>query len=109
MALEKKWVTRNPWFCIFTTVVGIHVIDSLMMYIKLCESNKEMTTMSFIDNLSFQLLGKHTSTTNKVSMPSEVIYLSPPGSPVLKIAQDLHDHKVELLPMSYTCRANGTT
>ena len=30
--LEKKWVTKSGWFRVFTTLVGIQVVDSVRLY-----------------------------------------------------------------------------
>ena len=31
LALEKKWVTTNPFFCLITTIIGIAVTDTWLI------------------------------------------------------------------------------
>ena len=54
LALETAWVTCNQWFRVFSTVVGIRVIDSMKLY---CHSTgRNMPTATYINRLFYQLL-----------------------------------------------------
>ena len=59
LALESAWVTCNQWFRVYTTIVGMHVIDSMKLY---CHFTGRtcMSTSTYINKLCFQLL--HNST-----------------------------------------------
>jgi hypothetical protein len=51
LALEKCWVTFDPYLCLHTTFLGMNVIDiwRLALYHKLFKQNDDMMTKKFIN------------------------------------------------------------
>ena len=59
LALEKKWVTTDGWFRLFTTLVGINVVDTMLVLRNESHSthpNKTMSTREFTEILADDLV-----------------------------------------------------
>lgn len=59
LRLEKQWVTRNGYFRIFTTIVGICVVDTWLAYkhhVKENHRHKKLELMPFVNMLIQDLL-----------------------------------------------------
>lgn len=55
LALEKKWLTTDGWFRLFTTLVGINVVDTMLVLRSESHSEhpyKTMTTREFTEILA---------------------------------------------------------
>eukprot|EP00978_Attheya_sp_CCMP212_P038794 scaffold195902_cov98-Attheya_sp.AAC.1 len=73
LKLEKKWVTMDGYFRIFTTVLGITVIDSWKAYqhhIHARNTDKNMLVLDFAERLSNEMLMNSFSTLS----PSDVSF-----------------------------------
>ena len=58
LKLEKHWVTKDPWFCINTTAVGMTVTDAFLLAKSQSNNSKlnKMTVCKFADNLAWDLI-----------------------------------------------------
>jgi hypothetical protein len=63
LALEKRWLTQNPYFCLHTTIIGFNVVDCYKLLehheiINHCIPNKDykMTMTQFASILANQLI-----------------------------------------------------
>ena len=52
LALEKKWVTQNGYFRLYTTILGMNVVDTW----KLCQDKNKLSISQFADELAADLL-----------------------------------------------------
>lgn len=59
LGLEKKWLTTDGWFRLFTTLVGINVVDTMLVLRSESHSThpyKTMTTREFTEILADELV-----------------------------------------------------
>jgi hypothetical protein len=50
LGLERKWPTRNCWFCLLTTLMGMCIVDMHMLYWnKLNEKYSDVDMLKFSD------------------------------------------------------------
>ena len=69
LKLEKKWPTRDCWFCLFTTLVGFSVVDLYRLY--RCHNEKQWdkyTVLQFSDMICNGLLPR-----NRIRLPAAVM------------------------------------
>jgi hypothetical protein len=65
LKLEKKWVTKDGYFRIFTTVLGMTVIDSWKGYkhhLSYNDADKNLQVLDFAERLAAEMLNKTYST-----------------------------------------------
>ena len=79
LALEKHWLTQNPYFRLHTTMIRINVVDcyKLADHLKIInfrmEKEKKMTIMHFVGYLTKQLISDVSSLLSFDSpMPQEL-------------------------------------
>ena len=59
LALEKKWLTTDGWFRLFTTLIGINVVDTMLVLRSESHTShpfKTMTTREFTEILAEDLV-----------------------------------------------------
>jgi hypothetical protein len=69
LKLEKKWPTRDCWFRLFTTLVGLSVVDLYRLY--RCHNEKEWdkyTVLQFSDMICNGLLPR-----NRIRLPAALM------------------------------------
>ena len=61
-ALEKKWVTHNAYFRLYTTILGM-IITNLWKIVKRIQGNQYHSTriLDFADELTFEIIEENKS------------------------------------------------
>jgi len=82
LQLEKKWLTKNPFFRLTTTLLGINVTDTFLLanhhriinHTSGTSSEKNITIQRFAGLLAFQLLqnAKHLGRPRQRFLPEEI-------------------------------------
>lgn len=63
--LEKKWLTKNPWFRLCTTLIGMHLVDAFQLYkFKLDSRIQPMSVLEFSEVVAAQLVNDDFSDMN---------------------------------------------
>ena len=96
LKLEKKWITFDPYFRLFTTLVGINVVDTyyvakyhnllpqgrklnIISPFKDCDGVNELSMQNFAGLLSTQLLYKAHNLQTNITLHEEDLLKVPPG------------------------------
>ncbi len=56
LALEKKWITQDGWFRLYTTIVGMTVVDCWKLFRSV--NKKKQTILEFADELGKDMMDK---------------------------------------------------
>ena len=73
LKLEKKWITNDGYFRIFTTILGITVIDSMKAYkhhLNYRAKDRKMSVLEFAEELALEMLTNDFSSLS----PSETCF-----------------------------------
>jgi hypothetical protein len=111
LALEKKWLTKDPWFRLTTTLIGMNVMGTwkLASFHGIINSNKSdpdkmMAITRFAGIVGHQLIHSAASLSkSSFSQPAAVSLSSCPTNVSSLLATDLPD----VLPIHSLANANG--
>ena len=120
LALEKKWITDDAYFRLFTTLVGINVVDTWKLashhrLLSYCQG-KNCTISLFVGILAKQLLvlaNKHSSRETLVIDNATMQSVSDMSSDIESVMKVNKKRKWNYLdwmtedPISITCDSNG--
>ena len=56
--MEEAWAMQNPYFCIWTTIVGMIVTDMWYLHRSVKHTHRIKSVLEFADKLCFSLLQK---------------------------------------------------
>ena len=93
--LEYTWVTKDCWFRLFTTILGVVITDSYLAVTRGLnprDPDKEMTMMKFADRLALELI-ENDDEDQYAPMPTR----SGPRR-AIEVAPDEHEIEATLLP-----------
>ena len=96
LKLEKKWVTTNPYFRLYTTMVGINVIDTWKA-MKAKHSNLFGTIAEFIDILCSDMLKRGKEELGANLMPEVSLNTSSSSVSSMTMHQVIQGHTREYL------------
>ena len=58
LLLRKKWVTRDGWFCLYMTIIGIALVNCWKIEKTSCsiKEKKNITLLEYVDQLGQEMI-----------------------------------------------------